>query len=81
LSEVLSRYREFFALFDNFGGYVDFFLLQDLVEDDNIKFHLPFDGNWPTQPFPKSVEEYDKYISNTIRFVVARGERMTMLRV
>jgi len=31
LSETLGRYRGFFALFENFSGYVDFFLLQDLV--------------------------------------------------
>jgi hypothetical protein len=28
------RYRDFFALFESFRGYVDFFLLQDLVTDD-----------------------------------------------
>jgi len=33
LADVLSRYREFFALFRDFAGYVDFFLLQDLVTE------------------------------------------------
>ena len=32
LTETLNRYRNFFNLFDNFKGYVDFFLLQDLVQ-------------------------------------------------
>jgi len=34
LSETLARDRDFFALFADFSGYVDFFLLQDLVADD-----------------------------------------------
>lgn len=31
LSETLMRYQHFFALFGDFGGYVDHFLLRDLV--------------------------------------------------
>jgi hypothetical protein len=29
LGETLARYRDFFALFEDFRGYVEFFLLQD----------------------------------------------------
>ena len=76
LREVLLRYRDFFDLFGDFEGYIEFFLLQDLVHDGKVKFHLPFQDDWPTQPLPKSIEEYEEYISNTIRFVVSRGRRM-----
>jgi len=31
LEETLARYSDFFALFKSFSGYVDFFMLQDLV--------------------------------------------------
>jgi len=31
---VLDRYVDFFGLFESFQGYVEFFLLQDLVTDD-----------------------------------------------
>jgi len=78
LKDVFLRYRSFFDLFESFEGYVDFFLLQDLVRDDcsSVKFFIPFDDNWPTQPLPKSLEEYELYIASTINFVVSRGERM-----
>ena len=78
LSDVLERYFKFFELFDNFEGYVNFFLLNDLVSENysEINFLHPFDSAWPTQPLPKSIDEYEKYISNTIRFVTSRGERM-----
>jgi Family of unknown function (DUF6994) len=34
LSETLARYDDFFAWFESFSGYVDFFLLQDLVRKE-----------------------------------------------
>ena len=45
LGETLARYNDFFALFENFSGYVDFLLLQDLVTDDRaaVTFFMPFD--------------------------------------
>jgi hypothetical protein len=33
LGETLPRYRDFFALLEDFRGYVEFFMLQDLVTD------------------------------------------------
>ena len=40
LAETLARYGNFFALFEDFNGYTDFFLLQDLVSEDSstVKF-------------------------------------------
>lgn len=78
LKDVFARYRAFFELFGDFKGYVMFFLLEDLVLDDfsKVKFLLPFDDSWPTQPLPKSIEEYNQYIMNTIDFVISRGVRI-----
>lgn len=49
LGEVFHRYADFFALFGDFSGYVSFFLLQHLVEEDgeSIRFFHPFDDFAP----------------------------------
>ena len=54
LSTTLARYPEFFALFDDFRGFVDFFLLQDIVDDDTsrIKLFTPFEDFTTTSPLP-----------------------------
>src|SRR5690606_30133904 len=45
LYNPLLRYKNFFDLFENFTGYIEFFLLDDLVdENQQIKFYLPFDN-------------------------------------
>ena len=77
LTEVLNRYAKFFGLFENFKGYVDFFLLQDLVTEDyeNVKFWHPF-VSFKLSPLPQTLEEYRAYKENTISFVTARGQRM-----
>ena len=53
LGATFARYANFFALFEDFGGYVDFFLLQDLVTTDGagVLFFMPFDDfNPPAKP-------------------------------
>lgn len=32
LSGVLARYADFFSVFEDFDGYVEFFFLQDLID-------------------------------------------------
>ena len=80
LYETFSRYKDFFQLFDDFQGYTEFFLLQDIVTDDfsEVKFFLPFDDSFPSQPLPKDLNDYLIYIKNTNNFVVNRGNRMTL---
>lgn len=77
LAETLSRYREFFALFENFSGYVDFFLLQDLVAEDYsaVNFFMPFD-NFNTPSVPKDRDAYTTYRNCSIEFVEARNQRI-----
>ena len=78
LAETLSRYRDFFALFEDFGGYVDFFLLQDLVSDDlsTVRFFMPFEG-FGAPPLPSTLDSYRDYRLSAIAFVEARNRRMT----
>ena len=75
LGETLSRYREFFALFDDFKGYVQFFLLQDLVECSAVKFFMPFD-DFSSPPKPADVESYRQYRRLSIEFIEARNRRI-----
>jgi hypothetical protein len=71
---------DFFNLFIDFKGYVEFFLLQDLVTDDfsEIKYHLPH-KSFEKHPLPSSVNEYLEYRTNTVNFVRARGRRIAAL--
>ena len=77
LNETFERYKQFFNLFDSFKGYVDFFLLQDLVASDylSIKYLIPFES-FENYPLPNDIEEYKQYKYNLINFVLARGQRM-----
>ena len=77
LDEVLIRYRSFFKLFNNFKGYTDFFLLNDLVNKDlSIKFFLPF-NDFQDSPLPMSVDEYLIYKENVENFTQNRNNRIT----
>ena len=77
LGDTLARYPEFFALFDSFEGYVDFFLLQDLVTDDSasVKFFMPFD-DFQSPSVPRDEETYRKYRDRSIAFIHDRNRRI-----
>jgi hypothetical protein len=77
LSETFERYSSFFNLFENFQGYVDFFLLQDLVsrEYDSVNFWLPF-FSFKEKPLPGNIGEYRLYKNNLIRFISNRNKRI-----
>lgn len=76
LYDTLWQYRDFFALFNDFAGYVRFFLLDDLVEEDGgIRFYLPFD-NFNAPPRFSSVADYLTYKSRVTEFVGQRNERI-----
>lgn len=79
LQDVLSRYSEFFTLFENFKGYVDFFLLQDLVNKDYsaVEFFMPF-KNFQTPAVPKTFESYCSYKEQAIYFVNKRNQRILL---
>ena len=77
LTEVLTRYAWFFNLFKSFEGYVDFFLLQDLVTRDyqKINYWHPF-TSFKQSPLPETLKEYKEYKEKTINFVIARNQRI-----
>ncbi|RKZ65789.1 MAG: hypothetical protein DRQ48_11285, partial [Gammaproteobacteria bacterium] len=77
LSDPMERYANFFSLFDSFRGYVEFFLLQDIVTEDfsAVKFFAPFD-NFKTVPLPSTREAYIAYKKLAVEFVEARNCRI-----
>ena len=77
LNEVLARYTSFFDLFGDFRGYVDFFLLQDLVDGGSgaVRFFSPFD-DFKSSPVPSGVGAYLEYRDNAIDFLTARNNRI-----
>lgn len=77
LTGVLARYARFFDLFRDFRGYVEFFLLQDIVSADfsAVKISKPFD-NFNGSPIPSDASEYNVYKSASVAFVQARNRRI-----
>ncbi len=73
---TLLRYKDFFDLFLNFEGYVNFFLLNDLVDKNgHIRFYLPFD-QFKTSPAFTSLEDYLMYKDRVMAFVKTRNRRI-----
>ena len=76
LYDTLLRYKNFFNLFDDFMGYIHFFLLDDLIDENNkIKFYLPFDG-FNTRPTFSDVSQYLLYKKGVINFIKSRNKRI-----
>jgi hypothetical protein len=82
LSAVLARYADFFALFENFHGFVDFFLLQDLVSEDysSVRFFLPLQ-DFAMPAIPSSMDAYRTYWPHAVDFVESRNRRIRALDV
>ena len=77
LSDPLTRYKAFLALFGNFRGYVDFFLLQDLVTPDysTIRFWAPF-HDFTTSALPADIDAYRRYRTEMLTWIDARNRRI-----
>ena len=68
LNNSLLRYKDFFDLFIDFKGYINFFLLQDFIDKNNqVIFTIPFDQN---------VKEYKEYSIKTIEIINKRNKRI-----
>jgi len=85
LGSVLHRYRWFFELFGSFDGYVDFWLLDDLVVKGegglSVNFLLPRASSQPydfTQEWalPADQHEYCAHLVAADDFVEKRNRRM-----
>ena len=77
LSDTLARYADFFGLFGDFAGYVDFFHLQDLVNEvtSTVKFFMPFE-DFTASPLPGTVDAYLAYRQRAIEFIESRNRRI-----
>lgn len=77
LADALSAYGDFFALFDGFREFVDFFHFQDLVTDDyqDVRFFLPLQ-DFARPGVPRTVAEYVSYREATLSFIAARNRRI-----
>lgn len=76
LHNAISRNKRFFDLFVNFKGYVDFFLLQDCVDENyNVKLWLDT-PLFVSNPMPDSSESYKDWINKELDFVEKRGKRI-----
>ncbi len=76
LYNTLMRYSDFFDLFVDFKGYINFFMLQDFVDEkEQVKFSLPFD-NFKCSSLPQNIDEYKHYKVHTISLINSRNERI-----
>jgi hypothetical protein len=77
LSAPLARYAEYFRLFGDFRGYVEFFLLQDLVAEDCavVRFFAPFE-DFTTSPLPGTLDAYMAYRQLAVSFIESRNRRI-----
>ena len=76
LYDTLLRYKDFFDLFDNFIGYVQFFLLDDLIdENQEVKFYLPFD-HFKSPPIFANTDDYLLYKKRIMNFIKSRNKRI-----
>jgi hypothetical protein len=78
LGDTFARYADFFRLFGDFAGYVDFFHLQDLVNETTktVRFSMPFE-DFPASPVvPKTLDSYREYRKRAIEFIESRNRRI-----
>jgi hypothetical protein len=80
LARPWAGYAGFFALFGDFRGYVDFFLLQDLVSSDYeaVRFFMPFNAFSPPA-IPRDMDTYLEFRRLSIEFAKARNRRIDQL--
>lgn len=78
LSAVLKRYASFFHLFGNFSNYVDFFLLNDLVNRNysEVLIFAPGVPLFDSSPKPMDVPSYLAYREHSMNFVRLRNKRI-----
>lgn len=80
MSAVLGSQAAFFHLFGDFRGFVEHFLLQDLVSADfeSVNFFMPFD-DFRGRSVPADVPSYRAYREASIQFISARNVRIVQL--
>lgn len=88
LGPVLHRYRSFFEMFRSFEGYVDFWMLNDLVVEGDVRpqvaFMLPRVSSDPYDftrevALPADADAYCSYLLAADDFVDKRNRRMAQV--
>ena len=79
MQEVLDQNSIFFKLFESFAGYVDFFLLQDLVSPnyDSVNFFTSIKQIFESSPLPVNKKEYLQYMESSTKFTAQRNKRVS----
>jgi hypothetical protein len=76
LYKTLTNYKDFFDLFIDFKGYVEFFHLQDFVDNqDQVDFSIPFD-NFKRPSLTQTIDEYKQYKAHTLELMYKRNRRI-----
>lgn len=78
LAEAVERYADFFTLFGDFRGFVNHFLLQDLVDDEQVRFFMPFD-EFQSSSVPDNAKAYREYRRLSTEWIHARNRRIAAL--
>ena len=79
LNKVLKADEEFYKLFVDFKGYVDFFFLNDLVSEDYKKVKLFFgkdEDMFIRSPFPQDKQEWEQLFESQKQFLQKRNKRI-----
>lgn len=85
MAKCLAKDKPFFDLFKDFKGYIDFFLLQDIVSDDykhvncllGKSEYCDYFFKTPKEvTIPQTVEEYMEWHDNLIDFTEKRNKRI-----
>lgn len=79
MSKCLEKDRNFFELFVDFKGFVDYFFFQDLVSEDYKSVKMMMGTNdLATPALAQSVEEYRLWLERQLDFVAKRNERIQL---
>lgn len=78
LQDTLEVYGKYLGLFGDFRGYVNHFLLQDLVTSDGTSVrYFQGAGDFSADPLPVAdVSEYREYMTRSMAFIHARNDRI-----
>lgn len=77
LYNTIVKDKNFYDLFIDFKGYVDFFFLQDCVSDDYSRVDI-WCGNsdFSESGLPKTIEDYFEFIDKEFVFLNNRNQRI-----
>jgi hypothetical protein len=77
LYDTIDQDKDFFKLFLDFKGYVDYFYLQDAVTDDYSKVNI-WCGNadFTECGLPKTIDDYFNFIEKEYEFLEKRNLRI-----